>query len=738
MKYIFDVSGMFCSACSANVEKAVKAIQGVTSANANIIYNMLTVECQDISPVIICDAVTKLGFGCQLQKNEKFNRQKERNEKLNKEIKTIRSRFIVSAILLLPLMYIAMGGEAGIYMPWWLDIAYSTLTNGIAQIIILSAIVVINKHYFTDGLGKLIKCKPNMYSLISLGCIASIGLSVFELISFAISGGKCYMFFDSAAMILTLVSLGKYFETRAKYKTSNSISKLYDLEPEFACVLSSGKQIEIPTSKLKIGDVVVVKSGDALPIDGIVIDGTAEINTSAITGESIPVSVSKDSKVMSATICIDGLIYVKATAVGKETELSRIISLVEQAGASKPPIARTADKIASYFVPTVMLIAVITLVLWLIVSHDAVKAIRSAVSVLVISCPCALGLATPLALLVGIGASANNGILVKNAAALETAAEVKNVVFDKTGTLTTGVLNVIDSIVYNETMWQYLASLESGSNHPIGKAISDYTAKLNVPVSPLADFVNLPGKGVYAKLGSSKVIAGNIKMIKEFNIDTEGIKNDYSSLLSKGGTVVIVASDNKILGMVLISDNIRETSKETCKNLMNMGINVNLLTGDNLQNGHRVADLLGIKAHCEVLPDDKEKIITDTMQSGKTAMVGDGINDAPALTRADVGIAIGNGTDIAIDAADVVLLKPDPSLVLDCINISRITIKTVKMNLLWALIYNFISIPIAAGALYFAGITLTPALAALCMCFSSVSVATNSILLKNRIKKGLK
>ena len=729
---------MTCSACSAHVEKSVKKLDGVKSVNVNLLQNNMHVDFDEtaISVDDIINAVVSGGYGASVAGKE----QEKKDNKIDNEISNMKFRLVVSLVCLVPLMYISMGHMWGWPFLSVFHGAENGITFALTQMLLTLPIMYVNRKYYITGFKTLFHGAPNMDSLIAIGSGAAFvyGIIAIYCIGYGLGHGDkefahSYMmnlYFESAAMILALITLGKFLESRAKGKTSQAIEKLIDLSPKTAVVIRDGKEVTVGVDDVQIGEIVVVKAGQSVPLDGVIVEGNGAIDESAITGESIAVEKNVGDKVIGATINKSGYFKFKVEKVGEDTALSQIIHLVEEASASKAPIAKLADKVSGIFVPVVISIAVITIIVWLLLSKGVSFALSMGISVLVISCPCALGLATPTAIMVGTGKGAQYGILTKSAESLETAHQVDTVVLDKTGTITEGKPSVTDIApvgISDKELLQIAASIEYLSEHPLAKAIVEKADGLEF--SDVADFEQIVGQGVKGNVDGKKVLAGNYKMMRENNIEV----SEDEIFANDGKTSLYFAVDNKFVGIIAVADTIKETSRQAIEDMRNMGLDVIMLTGDNAVTANAIKNKLPLSsAVAEVLPSDKEEEVRKLQQSGhKIAMVGDGINDAPALTRADVGIAIGAGTDIAIESADIVLMKSDLQDVVTSIELSHSVIKNIKENLFWAFFYNALGIPIAAGVLYgIAGLKLNLMIAALAMSFSSVFVVSNALRLR--------
>lgn len=733
---------MTCSACSAHVEKSVKKLDGVKSVNVNLLQNNMHVDFDETAVSVddIINAVVSGGYGASVAGKKQEKTDNKIDNEIDNEISNMKFRLIVSLVCLVPLMYISMGHMWGWPFLSVFHGAENGITFALTQMLLTLPIMYVNRKYYITGFKTLFHGAPNMDSLIAIGSGAAFvyGIIAIYCIGYGLGHGDrefahSYMmnlYFESAAMILALITLGKFLESRAKGKTSQAIEKLIDLSPKTAVVIRDGKEVTVGVDDVQIGEIVVVKAGQSVPLDGVIVEGNGAIDESAITGESIAVEKNVGDKVIGATINKSGYFKFKVEKVGEDTALSQIIHLVEEASASKAPIAKLADKVSGIFVPVVISIAVITIIVWLLLSKGVSFALSMGISVLVISCPCALGLATPTAIMVGTGKGAQYGILTKSAESLETAHQVDTVVLDKTGTITEGKPSVTDIApvgISDKELLQIAASIEYLSEHPLAKAIVEKADGLEF--SDVADFEQIVGQGVKGNVDGKKVLAGNYKMMRENNIEV----SEDEIFANDGKTSLYFAVDNKFVGIIAVADTIKETSRQAIEDMRNMGLDVIMLTGDNAVTANAIKNKLPLSsAVAEVLPSDKEEEVRKLQQSGhKVAMVGDGINDAPALTRADVGIAIGAGTDIAIESADIVLMKSDLQDVVTSIELSHSVIKNIKENLFWAFFYNALGIPIAAGVLYgIAGLKLNPMIAALAMSFSSVFVVSNALRLR--------
>ena len=739
----YNVTGMSCASCVARVEKAVNKVDGVTSCSVNLLTNSMSVD-GDVKSSDVISAVEKAGYGASLKGNS-YKENKSNDEPLkDTETPKLKKRLFSSLVFLILLMYISMG-----HMMWGFPLpsilANNHIAMGLIQLLLTGIIMVINQKFFVSGFKALIHRSPNMDTLVALGAGASFIYSVYAL--FAMTNAQVnndmslvmkYMdefYFESAGMILTLITLGKMLESYSKGKTTNAIKGLMNLAPKKATILVDNVEKVVPVEEVKIGDIFVVKPGENIPVDGVVIEGESAVNESALTGESIPVDKSVGDNVSGATVNQSGFIKCKATKVGEDTTLSQIIKMVSDASATKAPIAKVADKVSGVFVPVVISIAVVTIIVWLLCGATFGNALIRGISVLVISCPCALGLATPVAIMVGNGVGAKNGILFKNATSLETTGKVSYVLLDKTGTITNGtpvVTDIIPSENYTEdNLLSYASSLESKSEHPLAKAVVQKAIDSSIKTLDTTDFKSLTGNGVSAKINGKTIVGGSVKHISSIaNID-ENIIKKADDLATKGKTPLLFVMDNQLLGIIAVADVVKSDSPKAIKELQNMGIKVVMVTGDNEKTAQAIAKESGVdEVIAGVLPDGKEKVVTQYKQKGMVAMVGDGINDAPALTRADIGIAIGAGTDVAIDSADIVLMKSKLTDVSGAIRLSRGTLRNIHENLFWAFIYNVIGIPLAAGVwIPIFGWTLSPMFGAAAMSLSSFCVVTNALRL---------
>ncbi|MDU7432906.1 MAG: heavy metal translocating P-type ATPase [Anaerococcus vaginalis] len=742
MKERFDVSGMTCASCQANVQKAVEKL-GVDFVNVNLISETMTVSYDDgkISENDIIKAVEKIGYGAK-PKNKKIL--KENNKTFDEE-KIVKNRLIISFIFLIPLMYISMGHMINLPLPHFLMGARGSVNFAFLQFLLTLPIVFVNRIFYISGFKALFNKASNMDTLVGLGSFAALIYGIFAIMRMAYGLGfekfeivenyRHNLYFESSAMILTLITLGKYFEKKSKGQTKKSLESLMDLAPKKARILKDKNEVEILVEDLKKGDLILVRPGEAIPVDGIVKEGSSLVDESAITGESIPVNKNIGDEVISATLNKQGSFIFEATKVGEDTTLSKIIELVNQANETKAPIAKLADKISAIFVPTVMIISLITFIIWMILGYGFEFSLNFAISVLVISCPCALGLATPMAIMVATGKSAQFGLLFKNAESLENLHKVDTILLDKTGTITEGkpqVTDIISEIDENEFI-KIASSIENNSEHPLSHAISEYAKAKNIQAKNIEDFEAISGKGIKAKYENKIYYGGNISLMKEKNIDLKSYEKKADIFSNEGKTSMYFADEKNVIGIIAVQDKPKNLSKIAIDEMKKMGYEVRMITGDNEKTAEAIKNALNIdEKYAEVLPQDKEKEIKNLQKLGKKVlMVGDGINDAPALVRSDVSMAIGNGTDVAIESADIILINNNILDIVSALKLSKSTIKIIKENLFWAFFYNIIGIPLAAGLLYPAfGLKLSPMFGAFAMSFSSIFVCLNSLRLR--------
>ncbi len=748
MNQKFDVTGMTCSACSAHVEKSIGKLEGVSSVQVNLLANQMKVEYdeKDLTSDQIIKAVEAAGYGAALHQNGTV-KAAEPVKTANKETEAMKFRLIVSFVFMIPLFYLSMGHMMNWPLPQLFTAHENALIFVFTQFLLCLPIVAVNKKYFINGFKTLWKRSPNMDSLIAIASSAAIVYGIFAIyrIGYGLGHGDMEtvhqyamdVYFETAAMILALITLGKYLEARSKGKTSEAITKLMDLAPKTAWIETPDGEKEVPVEEVQIGDIVIVKPGQSIPVDGIIMEGNSSIDESALTGESIPVEKSVGDKVTGAGLNKNGYFKFRAVKVGNDTALAQIIQLVEEASASKAPIAKLADKVSRVFVPVVISIAVAAFIIWLLLGYSFEFAMSIGIAVLVISCPCALGLATPTAIMVGTGKGAENGILVKSAEALETAHRIQTMVLDKTGTVTEGKPQVTDVLPAENIDRQWLlkiaASLEKQSEHPLAEAVIKKAEEEKVSLFRAEQFVSVSGRGIRAEINGKHYCAGNKMFLKESGIVVEKWEEKAQKMSDEGKTPLFFAEEKKLIGIIAAADVVKKTSAQAVSELIKMGIDVVMVTGDNERTAKAIQKQIGIPhVIAEVMPQDKEAEVRKLQEAGKTvAMVGDGINDAPALARADVGIAIGAGTDIAIESADIVLMKSDLLEAVTAVRLSKAVIRNIKENLFWALIYNSLGIPLAAGVFYsLLGWKLNPMFGAAAMSLSSVCVVLNALRLK--------
>lgn len=738
----YNVTGMNCAACSARVEKAVSKVEGVTSCSVSLLTNSMGVEGTADSGAII-KAVKAAGYGASLKGDDKAESKSADDTLADTVTPKLKKRLVSSVVLLVVLMYFSMGHMMfGFPLPK--SIENNHVAMGLIQLLLTTAIMVINQQFFISGFTSLWHRAPNMDTLVALGSAASYGWSVYAL--FAMTGAQVsgdvhtvmmYMdefYFESAAMILTLITVGKMLEAKSKGKTTDALKSLMKLAPQTAVLVRDGKEVTVPVARVKTDDVFVVRPGENIPVDGVVLEGSSAVSEAALTGESVPVDKAVGDSVSAATTNQSGFLKCRATRVGVDTTLSQIIKMVSDAAATKAPIAKIADKVSGVFVPIVISISILTIIIWMLIGREFAYALARGISVLVISCPCALGLATPVAVMVGNGVGARSGILFKTAAALENCGKVKVVALDKTGTITEGEPKVTDVIPFGgnaeSDLIRLAVSLEKKSEHPLAKAIMQKGEQDGVLAESAEDFEIMPGNGLTAKIGGKTVIGGSEKFIDEKTKLPSELRIKCESLAEQGKTPLLFARDDEVVGIIAVADTIKSESGRAIAELKKMGIRVIMLTGDNKRTANAIGKQAGVdEVIAGVLPDGKETVIRKLRRGGSVAMVGDGINDAPALTRADVGIAIGAGADVAVDAADVVLVKSRLTDVCGAIKLSRAALRNIHENLFWAFIYNIIGIPLAAGCFVGLGLTLNPMFGAAAMSLSSFCVVSNALRL---------
>lgn len=758
----YNVTGMTCAACQANVTRCVQKLDGVEEVNVNLLSGQMTVDYDEtkLDSAAIAQAVEGIGYGASPAdavpdaKGGGFRIEWEgRQSRDREEQHSMKVRLVASIALLIPLMYVAMGSMMGLPVPGILTGMENAMISALTQLILTVPILVLNRKFYKVGLKALVKRAPNMDSLVAIGSGASLVYGLFAMYRMAWGFGHQNMavvheyahalYFESAAMILTLVTVGKYLEARSRSKTSDALGKLVDLAPKTAVIIKNGQEVTVPAEQVAAGDIVVIRPGESIPVDGVVTEGAGYVDQAAITGESIPVEKMPGNTVISATINKNGTFRFRASKVGEDTTLSQIIRLVDEAGNSKAPIARLADKVSGIFVPVVIGIAILTAIVWIVAGQDFEFALSNAIAVLVISCPCALGLATPVAIMVGTGKAAEYGILIKSAESLENLHSIDTVILDKTGTITSGHpevtdIEVLDPSMSPEEFLARAAALEAGSEHPLAQAVVEKAKKDGVSPAGAEEFQARAGRGVSARISGKTWLAGNLAFMEEEKAmgpeqEMALVREKMGQYASQGKTPLLFVRDGQAAGIIAVADTVRETSRAAIRKFKEMGLTVVMLTGDNKVTAEAIRKELDIaEAVSDVLPTEKEACVRSWQEKGhKVAMVGDGINDAPALTRADIGIAIGAGTDIAIDSADVVLMKDSLQDVVTAIELSRAVVRNIHMNLFWAFFYNVLGIPVAAGALFPAfGLRLSPMIGSAAMSLSSVCVVTNALRLR--------
>lgn len=753
MKQNFKIDGMSCTACAAAIERHVGKMEGVDSAVVNFATENLSVDFDNgtVSVPSIVTTIEKLGYGATPQTDgqtaAKAKGRSTAAENARRQMKTMQTRLIVSLIFTVPLFYLAMGPMIGLPIPSFLAGEQNRLVNTITQMLLTLPVMYMGAHFYKEGFKALFKRIPNMDSLVAVGTTASFLYGIFVLyhLAWGFSYGDMAMvhqyahevYFEGTATILTLITLGKYMEARAKGKTSQAIEKLVELAPDTARVERNGAEIEIPASDVRIGDVVIIRPGERIPVDGTILSGHSSIDESLLTGESIPVEKAEGDAVICGSINKTGAFTFSATRIGDDTTLSKIIKLVEEAQSSKAPIAKIADQVSRFFVPAVMSIALVTFIVWLALGYGFSFALSMGISVLVISCPCALGLATPTAIMVGTGKGAELGILFKNGPALETLGKANAIVFDKTGTITVGKPSITDILTFGTadktTLLARTAALESRSEHPLSEAIVEGALAEGLTLPEAEGFSALPGFGVQGYVEGHRLLIGNPKLMEKEGIATQACLSDYNHLAAEGKTPLMIAEDHILVGMIAVADTVKATSAAAIAKLKSMGLTTYMLTGDNERTAEAIGKMVDVDTViANVLPEEKASLVQKLEQEGKQViMVGDGINDAPALAQSTVGIAIGNGTDVAIESADVILMQSDLKQIVAALELSRATVRNIKQNLFWAFIYNTIGIPVAAGILYLPlALKLNPMIAAAAMSLSSVSVVTNALSLR--------
>lgn len=737
----YTITGMTCAACSSAVERVTRKMDGVEESNVNLTTGILLITYDEskLAPADIIAKVDRAGFGAELFVEKNKEEREEAQEYLDEEVKKTKRRLISNIILTIPLLYICIGHMLPIPMPLpaFMDMHHQPMIFALVQLVLTVCVLINGKKFYVVGFKSLAKGNPNMDSLVALGTGSAF---IYSLVMTILIPGNPAMvhnlYYESAATVVTLVMVGKYMEGRSKNKTSEAIRKLMELAPDTAIVIRKGEQIEVPVEQVVRGDTILIKPGSRVPLDGIVIEGSTSVDESMLTGESIPVEKEVDDEVIGGSVNYQGAIVVKVTHVGADTTLAKIVKMMEDAQGKKAPISKLADTVAGYFVPTVMAIAVVASVIWALLGHDIAFVLTIFVSVLVIACPCALGLATPTAIMVGTGLGANHGILIKSGEALEISHKVDAVVLDKTGTITEGkpaVMKIVSHSISEEELLKIAASCEQVSEHPLGQAIMRGAKGRGIELEKVTEFQSVTGQGIEAVIGEQTYYIGNKKLCDVKGLDLAQFEKEANEIAGKGQTPMFVGLDGKVIGLVSVADALKETSVEAIRKIKELGIEVHMLTGDNRLTADYIGKKVGVDhVIAEVLPNDKASVVDSLQKDGKCVMmVGDGINDAPALVQADVGVAIGSGSDIALDSSDVVLMKSDLHDVYKAIKLSKATIRNIKQNLFWAFFYNVCGLPIAAGVLYpINGMLLSPIIGGLAMSFSSVFVVSNALRLR--------
>lgn len=730
----FKITGMTCAACSSAVERVTGKMDGVAESNVNLTTAFLTITYDEskVTPELIIKKIDRAGFGA-----EQFIEKTKKEQK--EEVKKTKRRLICNIILSIPLLYICLGHMLPISLPVpaFMDMHHAPLTFALVQMVLTIIVLINGRKFYIVGFKSLFKGHPNMDSLVAIGTGSAFIYSFVMTLSIP-SNPDCVhnLYYESAAVVVTLVMVGKYMEGRSKNKTSEAIRKLMELAPDTAIVIRDGEQKEVPVEQVTLGEMILIKPGSRIPLDGIVVEGTTSVDESMLTGESIPVEKTLDDEVIGGSVNYQGAVTVKVTHVGADTTLAKIVKMMEDAQGKKAPISKLADTVAGYFVPTVMALAVIAAIIWLLLGKDITFVLTIFVSVLVIACPCALGLATPTAIMVGTGLGANHGILIKSGEALEISHKVNAVVLDKTGTITVGkpaVTTIISHEISENQLLQIAASCEQVSEHPLGQAIVNDAKEKGIEILKVMDFQSITGQGIEAAIEGTTYYIGNKKLCVEQNIDFTEYEKEAMEIANKGQTPMFVASEGKAIGIVAVADTLKESSAEAIRKIKELGIEVYMLTGDNRLTADYIGKKVGVDhVIAEVLPNDKAGVVGKMQKEGKCVMmVGDGINDAPALVQANVGVAIGSGSDIALDSSDVVLMKSDLNDVYKAIKLSKATIRNIKQNLFWAFFYNICGLPLAAGALYaINGMLLSPVVGGFAMSLSSVCVVSNALRLR--------
>lgn len=731
----YKITGMTCAACSSAVERVTRKMDGVSESNVNLTTAFLTITYDEtkVTPEAIIKKVDRAGFGAELYVEEKKEEPKE------DEVKKTKNRLICNIILSIPLLYICLGHMLPISLPLptFMDMHHAPLTFALVQMVLTIIVLINGRKFYIVGFKSLFKGHPNMDSLVAIGTGSAFLYSFVMTLSIPSNSHSVHnLYYESAAVVVTLVMVGKYMEGRSKNKTSEAIRKLMELAPDTAIVIREGEQIEVPVEQVSVNEHILIKPGSRIPLDGIVVEGSTSVDESMLTGESIPVEKAANDEVIGGSVNYQGAITVQVTHVGSDTTLAKIVKMMEDAQGKKAPISKLADTVAGYFVPTVMAIAVIAAIVWLMLGKDITFVLTIFVSVLVIACPCALGLATPTAIMVGTGLGANHGILIKSGEALEISHKVDAVVLDKTGTITEGkpaVTKVLSHHMTEEKLLQIAASCEQVSEHPLGQAIVNGAKEKGLELVKVSEFQSITGQGIEAVIEDTTYYIGNKKLCVEQNIDFSEYEQEAMEMANKGQTPMFVGCDGKVIGIVCVADTLKETSTEAIRKIKELGIEVHMLTGDNRLTADYIGKKVGVDhVIAEVLPNDKASVVEKLQKEGKCVMmVGDGINDAPALVQANVGVAIGSGSDIALDSSDVVLMKSDLNDVYKAIKLSKATIRNIKQNLFWAFFYNACGLPLAAGALYaINGMLLSPIVGGFAMSLSSVCVVSNALRLR--------
>lgn len=737
----FKITGMTCAACSSAVERVTRKMEGVSESNVNLTTALLTITYDEekVSPEAIIKKVNRAGFGAELFVEKTKKEKKEEEENSQEAVRKTKHRLITNIILSIPLLYICIGHMLPITLPLpaFMDMHHAPLAFALIQMVLTIVVLINGRKFYIVGFKSLLKGHPNMDSLVAIGTGSAFLYSFVMTLSIPSNSASVHnLYYESAAVVVTLVMVGKYMEGRSKNKTSEAIRKLMELAPDTAIVLRNGEQIEVPVEQVSVNEMILVKPGSRIPLDGIVVEGSTSVDESMLTGESIPVEKGVNDEVIGGSVNYQGAVTVKVTHVGSDTTLAKIVKMMEDAQGKKAPISKLADTVAGYFVPAVMAIAVIAAIVWLLLGKDITFVLTIFVSVLVIACPCALGLATPTAIMVGTGLGANHGILIKSGEALEISHKVDAVVLDKTGTITEGkpaVTHIISHQISENELLQIAASCEQVSEHPLGQAIVNDAKEKGMELLKVIDFQSITGQGIEATLEDKIYYIGNKKLCVEQGIDFKEYEQEAMEIANKGQTPMFVGCNGKVVGIVCVADTLKETSAAAIRKIKDLGIEVYMLTGDNKLTANYIGEKVGVDhVIAEVLPNDKASVVEQLQNEGKCVMmVGDGINDAPALVQADVGVAIGSGSDIALDSSDVVLMKSDLNDVYKAIKLSKATIRNIKQNLFWAFFYNLCGIPLAAGALYpINGMLLSPIIGGLAMSFSSVCVVSNALRLR--------